>query len=143
MKKYALYFAWLCSLLGTLLSLFLSEMLHWPICALCWYQRICLYPLTIILGMACFRSDNKISIYTLPLTILGALFAAYQYLEQMIPGFAPIDVCGAGPSCSHIDWIWGGFVTLPLISAIGFMLVSLCLIAAWRMFLSDRNTLIK
>ena len=127
MKKHTLYFAWLCSLIGTLLSLFLSEMLHWPICALCWYQRICLYPLVIILGIACFRSDNRIALYTLPLTILGILFAAYQYLEQMIPGFSPIDVCGTGPSCSHIDWMWGGFVTLPLVSAGGFFILTLLL----------------
>ena len=139
MKKYALYFAWLFSITGMLLSLFLSEMLNWPICALCWYQRICLYPLVILLGMGCFRSDNGIAIYALPLTLLGVIFAGYQYLEQMIPGFAPIDVCGAGPSCSHVDWIWGGFLTLPLISAAGFMMISLCLIFAWRMFLDDRN----
>lgn len=127
MKKYALYFAWLLSVMGMLLSLFLSEMLHWPICALCWYQRICLYPLVIILGMGCFRSDNKIAIYALPLTVLGVTFAGYQYLEQMIPGFAPIDVCGSGPSCSHIDWIWRGFLTLPLISAGGFLILTLLL----------------
>ncbi len=143
MKKYALYIAWLNSLLGTLLSLFLSEMLNWPICALCWYQRICLYPLAIILGIACFRSDNRIAIYTLPLAILGIVFAVYQYLEQMIPGFAPINVCGTGPSCSTIEVIWLGFITLPLISAGGFVFISLCLIAAWQMTLSDRNNLVK
>lgn len=143
MKKYALYFAWLFSIIGTILSLFLSEMLNWPICALCWYQRICLYPLMIILGIACFRDDNKIALYTLPLTILGIVFSGYQYLEQMIPGFAPIDVCGSGPSCRHIDWIWGGFITLPLISFGGFILISLCLIAAWRMSSDDQNNLIK
>lgn len=137
MKKHALYCAWLLSLLGTLLSLFLSELLHWPICALCWYQRICLYPLVIILGMACFKNDNSISIYTLPVALLGVLFAGYQYLEQMIPGFSPIDVCGAGPSCSHIDWIWGGFLTLPLISMLGFIAISLCLAVAWRSSLDD------
>lgn len=131
MKRHALYFAWLCSLFGTLLSLYLSEMLNWPICALCWYQRICLYPLTIILGMACFRNDNRIAIYTLPLTLLGIVFSLYQYLEQMIPGFAPIDVCGTtGPSCSHIDWIWAGFVTLPLISLGGFVVISSLLLVA-------------
>jgi len=130
MKKYALYFAWLFSIFGTLLSLCLSEMLNWPICALCWYQRICLYPLVIILGMACFRSDNRIAIYTLPLTILGAVFSAYQYLEQMIPGFAPIDVCGTGPSCSTIEWQYLGFITLPLISFVGFIVISGLLFAA-------------
>ncbi|MBP9726518.1 MAG: disulfide bond formation protein B [Gammaproteobacteria bacterium] len=124
MKKYTLYLAWLSSMIGTVLSLFLSEMLHWPICALCWYQRICLYPLAIILGIACFRSDNRIAIYALPLTLLGILFAGYQYLEQMIPGFSPIDVCGSGPSCSRIEAIWLGFITLPLVSMVGFVVIS-------------------
>lgn len=132
MRTYSLYFAWLLSLIGTLLSLFLSEMLHWPICALCWYQRICLYPLVIILGIATFRNDYQITIYTIPLTLLGIVFAGYQYLEQMIPGFSPIDVCGTGPSCSHIDWIFGGFITLPLISAAGFVLISACLFMSKR-----------
>lgn len=131
MRKYALYFAWLSALSGTLLSLFLSEILNWPICALCWYQRICLYPLSIILGIACFRNDNKIAIYTLPLSLLGIIFAFYQYLEQMIPGFSPINVCGLGPSCQDIEWIWGGFLTLPLISGLGFFMISLLLIAAY------------
>lgn len=130
MKKYVLYLAWVLSLVGTLLSLYLSEMLHWPICALCWYQRICLYPLVIILGIACFRDDNSVAIYTLPLALFGILFSGYQYLEQMIPGFAPIDVCGSGPSCSHIDWMMAGFITLPLISLGGFVIISGLLIAA-------------
>lgn len=131
MKRYALYVAWLNSMLGFLLSLFLSEILRWPICALCWYQRVCLYPLTIILGIACFRNDNRIGLYTLPLSMIGVIFAVYQYLEQMIPGFSPINVCGQhGPSCSDIEAIWLGFITLPLISAIGFFLISLCLIVA-------------
>lgn len=124
MKKYALYFAWLCSLIGMLLSLYLSEVLHWPICALCWYQRVCLYPLVLLLGMGCFQDDRRIAHYALPLTLLGAVFAMYQYLEQMWPGFAPIDVCGSGPSCRHIDAMWFGFVTLPLVSLVGFLMIS-------------------
>lgn len=143
MKKYALYLAWLFSLIGTLLSLYFSEVLQWPICALCWYQRICLYPLTILLGIACFRNNNSIAIYTLPLSLLGIVFAGYQYLEQMIPGFAPIDVCGSGPSCSHIDAMWLGFITLPLIAGIGFILISLCLAVASQTPSDDRNNLTK
>ncbi len=128
MRKYTLYFAWLSSIVGAVFSLFLSEVLNWPICALCWYQRICLYPLAIILGIACFRSDNRIAIYSLPLTLSGIVFAGYQYLEQMIPGFSPIDVCGSGPSCSRIEVIWLGFITLPLISMVGFVVISWLLV---------------
>ncbi len=121
LKNYSLYFAWLISLIGTLATLYLSEVLAWPVCHLCWYQRICLFPLTIILGIACFRDDKHIVPYILPLPIIGAVFSLYQYLEQMIPGFAPINVCGAGPSCSDIHLQLLGFITLPLLGLIGFL----------------------
>ena len=127
MKTVSLYLAWLITLTGLIFSLVLSNIYHWPICHLCWYQRMCLYPLVIILGIACFREDTRISIYTLPLTIVGALLALYQYLEQMIPGFAPIDVCGSGPSCSDVHMKLLDFITLPLISMVGFLLISLFL----------------
>lgn len=124
MKKSAVYLAWLLAILGTFLSLILSNIYHWEICHLCWYQRACLYPLVIILGIACFRKDNAIGIYTLPITIIGFLLSLYQYMEQMIPGFAPIDVCGSGPSCSNIHMQLLGFITLPFISLLGFLVIS-------------------
>lgn len=127
MKTYSLYFAWLCTLAGLLLSLVLSNMYHWPICHLCWYQRMCLYPLVLILGIACFREDRHVGIYAIPLSLIGAALALYQYLEQMIPGFAPIDVCGSGPNCSSIHMKLLGFITLPFISLLGFVLIALLL----------------
>ncbi len=129
LKKYGLYFAWLISLAGTLSALYAGEILQWPICNLCWYQRICLFPLTIILGIACFRDDHSIPTYTLPLSILGCVFALYQYLEQMIPGFAPINVCGLGPSCADDHLKLFGFITFALLGLFGFILTSICLYA--------------
>lgn len=124
MKKSAVYLAWLLAIFGTFLSLILSNIYHWEICHLCWYQRACLYPLVIILGIACFRKDNSIGIYTLPITIIGFVLSLYQYMEQVIPGFAPIDVCGSGPSCSNIHMQLLGFITLPFVSLLGFLVIS-------------------
>jgi disulfide bond formation protein DsbB len=132
MKTYSLYLAWLVTLAGLIFSLVLSNIYHWPICHLCWYQRMCLYPLVVILGIACFREDTRISLYTLPLTIIGGLLALYQYLEQMIPGFAPIDVCGSGPSCSDVHMKLLGFITLPFISMVGFVVISILLFFGLR-----------
>lgn len=127
MKKSAVYFAWLLAIFGVFLSLVLSNIYHWEICHLCWYQRACLYPLVIILGIACFRKDDTIGIYTLPITVIGFILSLYQYMEQMIPGFAPIDVCGSGPSCSNIHMLLFGFITLPFISMVGFAVISFLL----------------
>lgn len=132
MKTYSLYLAWLLSIAGLILSLVLSNIYQWPICHLCWYQRMCLYPLVLILGIACFREDHQIGIYSIPLTLVGGVLALYQYLEQMIPGFAPIDVCGSGPSCSNIHMKLLGFITLPLISLSGFILIAILLWIAMR-----------
>jgi disulfide bond formation protein DsbB len=131
-KKHSLYLAWVISIAGTIFSLSLSGIFEWPICHLCWYQRICLYPLVIILGIACLRGDNRIAIYTLPLSLIGFIFSLYQYLEQMIPGFAPINVCGQGPSCSDVHMQLLGFITLPFIGMIGFVAVSVLLVFALR-----------
>lgn len=119
-EKYGLYFAWLIALIALMVSLYASVMLQMPVCDLCWYQRICIYPLVVILGIAAYCSDVGIIKYAIPLAIIGALFALYQYLEQMIPGFAPIALCGVGgPDCSQIHFKWLGFITFPFVSLIG------------------------
>lgn len=115
-SKYRLFIAWLIALAAMLSTLFASEILKWPVCVLCWYQRICIYPLVILLGIAAFRDDKTIIPYALPFSIIGFLFAAYQYAEQMIPGFAPIEFCTQNLPCSAIHIKLFGFVTLPFLS---------------------------
>src|SRR3990167_11380255 len=110
--RYSLYFAWLIALIATLSSLYLSVIQGMSVCELCWYQRVCMYPLVIILGIATYREDKNIIQYVLPLVILGFLFSLYQYLEQMIPGFSHIALCGPSNECAQIDWSIGGFITL-------------------------------
>jgi len=123
-RHYSLYFAWIIALIATMVSLYFSVVKHWPVCNLCWYQRVCIYPLVIVLGIAAYREDRGIVKYTMPLAILGFLFSFYQYLEQMIPGFAPINLCGVGgANCSHIHFQWIGFVTFPFLGAIGSLAI--------------------
>lgn len=120
-KEQALTLSWLVSLIALLATLYGSEVLLWPICHLCWYQRICLYPQVILLGIAAFKNDRHILPYTLTLSVIGLIFAIYQYLMQLFPvTFEGITLCGAGPSCAdmHINLL--GFITLPLISIVGF-----------------------
>ena len=130
-RHYSLYFAWLIALVATLVSLYFSEIVHWPVCHLCWYQRICIYPLVIILGIATYREDHRIATYAIPLAVIGLFFSAYQYAQQMIPAFAPIDFCGTtGPDCSHIHFKLWGFITFPFLSIVACVVIILLLIMA-------------
>lgn len=76
-----LYVAWVISLLGLVVSLYLGEISGVQPCPFCWYQRVALYPLALILGIACYRDDRQIVIYALPLAILGAVIALLQTLQ--------------------------------------------------------------
>lgn len=129
-KKLSLFMAWIIALAATLITLYSSEVLKFPICHLCWYQRIAIYPLTILLGIAVWRDDRNIVIYALPLLIIGALFAAYQYLEQMIPGFQPINLCRMGPSCRETYFNLFGFITFPFLSLLACIVMAVLLLIA-------------
>lgn len=129
-QQYGLLLAWLIALIALLSTLFAGEIMGWPVCPLCWYQRIALYPLVILLGMAAFKNDHGIIPYALPFPAIGFFFAVYQYLEQMIPGFSPINFCKQGIACSTIHLKLLGFITIPFLSAIAcamiFVLLFLC-----------------
>lgn len=123
LKKYGLYLAWVLVCMGTLSSLFFSDIQHLEPCHLCWYQRAMLFPLSILLGMGAYQGDRKIAIYAMPLLILGALFAFYQILIQEIPEWNPIDMCGNGPSCAEKIDLGLGFITIPMLSFTNFLLL--------------------
>lgn len=131
-RQACLFLAWSVALVSLLATLYASEVLGWPVCHLCWYQRICWYPLAIILGIAAYDNNASIVRYVLPLPVIATIFAVYQYLEQMIPGFGPVHLCGIGPSCSNIHLQWLGFITLPLLSAIAAITMLLLLLYAKR-----------
>jgi disulfide bond formation protein DsbB len=130
-RKYSLYCAWLLACIGVLGSLYFSEMLHIAPCNLCWYQRMALFPLAVILGVATYGSDLRVIRYALPLAIMGFCFALYQVMLQEIPGWNPLHLCGKGPSCSEKIDIGLGPITIPLLSTTNFLLISLLLIAPW------------
>jgi len=126
-RVYGLYFAWIVSVVATLGSLFLSEVMKFIPCELCWFQRIFMYPLVILLGRACYRGDRGIARYALPLSIIGGLISLYHYGEQKIPGLAKMLPCTAGVPCNQDYLNWFGFVTIPLLALIAFVLISIFL----------------
>lgn len=125
-RRYSLYFAWLLACIQTLGSLYYSNFRHFEPCLLCWYQRIALFPLVIILGIATYRSFYGISRYVLPQVILGLLASLYQIILQQIPDLNFIDICSGEKSCSDKIYIVGPF-TVPIASALFFFLITLFL----------------
>ncbi|MBA4494538.1 disulfide oxidoreductase [Paenactinomyces guangxiensis] len=126
-QQFGLYFAWVVSLLATGGSLYFSEVMGFIPCSLCWYQRILMYPLIILLGIASYRNDRAIIPYTLPLSIIGGGISLFHYLQQKVPGLASLAPCKTGVPCSGMYINWLGFITIPFLALVAFILISLFL----------------
>jgi len=123
--RYGLYLGWIVALVATGGSLYFSEVVGFLPCKLCWFQRIFMYPLAIVLGVASFRQDRTFAIYALPMTVIGGLIALFHYLEQKVPGFGLPDICRAGIPC-ETQWInWFGFITIPFLALVAFALITI------------------
>ena len=127
------YVGFVTALIATLGSLFFSEILHLPPCVLCWYQRILMYPLVWIIAVGIIKKDKNLALYVLPLSIIGSLIALYHTLLQanIIPeSVAP---CVQGISCTTVQIRLLGIFTIPSLSLIAFIIVSLCMIQLHRL----------
>lgn len=124
-RNYTLYMAWIVSMIATLGSLFFSEILGFIPCELCWFQRIMMYPLCIILGIATFYDEKIIKKYVLPISIIGGSISLYHYAIQKTPGVSEINPCVQGVPC-NVDYInWLGFITIPFLALIAFCMITL------------------
>ena len=120
--------AWLVASVATLGSLFFSEVMGHAPCVLCWYQRICMYPLALILPAGLFPFDGKLVRYALPLAIAGLVVAMFHLL--LVAGLIPesIKPCMQGVPCTDVQIVWFGFVTIPFLSAMSFLVISVLLV---------------
>ncbi|HLW56214.1 MAG TPA: disulfide bond formation protein B [Bacteriovoracaceae bacterium] len=121
------FIAWIISAVSTLGSLFFSEVMMLPPCILCWYQRICMYPLPILLFVGLLKLDKSVFRYTFPLALIGWGFAVYHNLlyYKVLPESA--SPCVRGISCTTVQLEWLGFITIPLLSLFGFSLILILL----------------
>lgn len=125
-----LFAAWLLATVSTLGALFFGEVMQIPPCVLCWYQRICMFPLVLILPAGLFPLDLKVVRYALPLAAIGWLFAAFHVL--LVAGVIPESMkpCTEGVPCSQQFITWFGFVTIPLLAAVAFSIIIALLVLA-------------
>ncbi len=127
-KQYALYVGLIQALIATLSSLYASEIAKLPACNLCWYQRILMYPLILILYVGIARKDKNVPYYVLPMSILGMVIAIYNYLLQLRIIPETIAPCTNSVPCAEIHGIWLGFITIPLLSFVAFAIITGCMV---------------
>ena len=120
---YAGYVAFGMALIATLSSLFLSEILHWTPCVLCWYQRIAMYPLVIITGVGVVRRTNEWPIVALIIGGIGWVIALYHSLLQWGIISESLAPCVEGVSCVTRHGVWFGFITIPFLSFVAFSII--------------------
>lgn len=119
--------AWAFALISTLGALFIGEVMGMTPCLLCWYQRIFMFPLAIILGIAAFSEDRRGAIYALTLALGGAAVAGYH--TALIAGWVPKwwVPCGTGPSCSEQRLEILNSIQIPWLSLLSFVAIAFLL----------------
>ncbi|RUS53768.1 disulfide bond formation protein DsbB [Kurthia sp. 3B1D] len=120
----ALLFMWTVSLVATLGSLYFSEVQLYEPCKFCWFQRIFMYPLVLILGIAYIQRNVKIAATSAIFSVIGACIALYHYGIQKIPYLQDNAAsCGLVPCTGqYINWL--GFITIPFLSLTAFILIA-------------------
>lgn len=139
-KKYALYLAFTGTLIATFGSIYFSEIAGFPPCVLCWYQRLSMYPLVVIIAVAIYLKQKNILIPAFILAIPGWLISVYHnllYYDILPEAAAP---CVAGISCTTKYIEWFGFITIPLLAFAGFTSVILLLIIHWKSTSENKET---
>mgnify|MGYP003465730613 CR=1 FL=1 len=114
------FVAWLAASVSTLGALFLGEVMGYTPCVLCWYQRIGMFPLVLILAAGLFPFDRGVVRYALPLALAGWLLAVFHW--AVARGLVPESAtpCSQGVPCSVEQISWFGFLTLPRLSVLAF-----------------------
>lgn len=128
LERSSLYIALLAAWTAMLGSLYFSQIAHFIPCTLCWYQRILMYPLALILLVGILRRDDKVAFYVLPFSLIGLGFSSYHYLLQKTTLFSGATACSSEVPCTT-TWInWFGFVTIPFLALVAFAVITLTML---------------
>lgn len=131
MSETGLWLAWLVALTATLGSLYYSEVAHFVPCKLCWYQRIGIYPLAVVLLLAALRRDRAVRFYAIPVAAISAVISTYHYQLERFPN-------QASPSCSveapcTVVWVWRfHYISIAMMALSAALLIIALLWAAGR-----------
>ena len=130
LNRKSLYIALLTAWIAMCGSLYFSEVNGFVPCTLCWYQRILMYPLTLVLGVGLLRRDWHLPYYVLPFSVFGLGMSTYHYLLEKTNIFDASTACRQGASCTT-QWInWYGFITIPFLALVAFLIITIMSIIA-------------
>lgn len=123
---------WTVSLIATLGSLYFSEVRNYIPCEMCWYQRILMYPILVISTIAIIQKNAKIALTLLVFSSIGGVIALYHYGIQKLSFLANTAPACKTVSCTaqYIDWL--GFITIPFLSLVAFVMIIIASIALMR-----------
>lgn len=122
-KENLLFTAWGTSFVAMLGSLYFSEVMKYEPCELCWYQRIFMYPIVFILGLAVIKKDVNAAKYSLLLSIIGGGISLYHYAIQKVNFLSETaPACGRVP-CTGMYINGFGFITIPFLALIAFIII--------------------
>ena len=114
---------WTQTLVAVMGSLFYSEVMGYIPCEICWFQRIIMYPLVIIYGVAAIKRDLTIALPGLILSGIGILTSTFHYLLQKSPLLHEV-----GGSCElvpcNLQYVnYFGFITIPFLAGTAFIVI--------------------
>lgn len=131
MSETGLWLAWLVALTATLGSLYYSEVAHFIPCRLCWYQRIGIYPLAVVLLLAALRRDRAVRFYVIPVAAISAAISVYHYQLERFPNQASLS-CSAEAPCTVV-WVWRfHYISIAMMALSAALLIIALLWAAGR-----------
>lgn len=125
--------AFLVATVATSGSLYMSNVLGWEPCRLCWFQRIAVYPMILLLGVALVLEKQDVADYVIPLAMVGIPISAYHYMVQRIEQFHSAGCSVLSVSCSTEYTFYFGYITIPMMALTALVAI---LVLTWR-FNSD------
>ncbi|WP_018664095.1 disulfide oxidoreductase [Heyndrickxia acidiproducens] len=133
------FFAWAVAVVAMCGSLYFSEIRGYEPCELCWYQRILMYPMAILIGISVVRKEYRLSLYTTVLSGIGMFVSLYHYSLQKFSIFSDHSpACGRVPcTAEYINWL--GFITIPFLALTAFILIFISSLLVWKWTTSSSN----
>lgn len=128
--RWALPLGFAVALVAATGSLNYSENIGYTPCEFCWYQRIAMYPMVLLFGVAMIMRDKKVWLYTLPISLIGAGLSTYHFQLQHWPDQG--SSCDVAAPCTF-QWVDEfGFVSIPFMALCGFLLIAALSTALWH-----------
>lgn len=133
-----IFLCWIIAMAALFGSLFFSEVMGLKPCVLCWWQRVFIYPLSVLFLVGLFPKNDGVDLsvvrYTLPLAVIGLGFAIYHYL--VYSGYIPesLQPCSEELSCAKVDLNLMGFITIPMLSIFAYSAIIVLLVMYQKRF---------